>query len=86
MRLVIIRLLLFFVPFAVYVAFRLVFPGKPKEAFAPWTLLTIAGLLLVVGSFVWLGLTQGESTAGRYVPPHMVDGKIVPGHVEKTHP
>jgi hypothetical protein len=30
-----------------------------------------------------LGLTEGESTEGVYIPPHVVDGKIVPGHIEK---
>jgi hypothetical protein len=33
---------------------------------------------------VYLGLTEGEGTKGTYVPAHAVDGKVIPGHVEKT--
>jgi hypothetical protein len=44
----------------------------------------IAGLALVAASFVYLGLTEGDSTTGKYVPAHVVNGKVVPGHVEKT--
>jgi hypothetical protein len=31
---------------------------------------------------VALALIGGEPTTGQYVPPHVIDGKIVPGHVE----
>jgi hypothetical protein len=84
MRLLISRILLFLLPFALYYAFLLLSPSVPQRKFTPWVALVIAGLVLVAGSFVYLGLTQGESTSGRYVPAHVVDGKIVPGHVEKT--
>ena len=38
--------------------------------------LFVSGLALVVASFVYVGLTEGESTQGRYVPPHVVNGKV----------
>jgi hypothetical protein len=83
MRILVMRVLLFFTPFAVYFAFLLLSRRLPQKDRAPWTMLVITGLALVVASFVWLGLTEGETTSGRYVPPHMEAGRIVPGHVEQ---
>jgi len=37
---------------------------------------------VLAASFVIVGLTEGETTRGAYIPPHMQDGHIVPGHVE----
>jgi hypothetical protein len=84
-RILLLRALLFAVPFAIYGAYLLLSRARsivPTHD-TPWTLLFISGLGLVVVSFVYVGLTEGESTQGRYVAPHVVNGKIVPGHVEK---
>jgi len=86
-RILLLRALLFAVPFALYGAYLLLSRARsivPTHD-TPWTLLFISGLGLVVASFVYVGLTEGESTQGRYVPPHAVNGRIVPGHVEKDH-
>jgi hypothetical protein len=84
-RIVLIRLLLFAVPFAIYGAYLLLARARSivPQHDTPWTYLFIAGLSLVVVSFIYVGLTEGETTKGRYVPPHVVNGKVVPGHVEK---
>jgi uncharacterized membrane protein len=84
MRFLVTRMALFLLPFVVYFAFVLLFPVVSPRKLTPWIALVIAGLVLVAGSFVWLGLTEGWTTNGRYVAAHVVDGKIVPGHVEKT--
>jgi hypothetical protein len=84
-RILALRALLFAVPFAIYGMYLLVSRARsivPTHD-TPWTVLFVSGLALVVASFVYVGLTEGESTQGRYVPPHVVNGKIVPGHVEK---
>jgi Family of unknown function (DUF6111) len=84
-RVLAVRVLLFAVPFAIYGAYLLVSRARsivPTHD-TPWTALFISGLALVVASFIYVGLTEGESTQGRYVPPHVVNGKVVPGHVEK---
>jgi hypothetical protein len=84
-RILLLRALLFAVPFAIYGAYLLLSRSRsivPTHD-TPWTLLFISGLALVVVSFLYVGLTEGESIQGRYVPPHVVNGKIVPGHVEK---
>jgi hypothetical protein len=84
-RVLLLRALLFAVPFAIYGAYLLVSRARsivPTHD-TPWTALFISGLALVAASFIYVGLTEGESTQGRYIPPHVVNGKIVPGHVEK---
>ncbi len=49
----------------------------------PWLWLAAAGvgLLVLVLIMVAVGFGRSADTA-HYVPPHNVDGKIVPGHVE----
>jgi hypothetical protein len=83
MRILVIRVLLFLTPFALYFAFLFFSRRLPQKDRAPWTTLIITGLALVVASFIWLGFMEGETTNGRYVPPHMEAGRIVPGHVEQ---
>ncbi|HEY1710409.1 MAG TPA: DUF6111 family protein [Rhizomicrobium sp.] len=86
MRTVLLRALLFLLPFVLFgiYAFLLGQRGSARPA-TPWTLLFVIGLGLVAVSFVIVGLTEGETTRGVYVPPHMSHGQIVPGHVE-PHP
>jgi hypothetical protein len=79
-----IRMLLFAVPFAVYGLYYLLSQGSQTQRSTPWTTLFITGLALVAASFIYVGLTEGEPTSGQYVPPHVVNGVIVPGHVEKA--
>ena len=85
-RMLAVRALLFATPFAIYAVYFLLSRGSAGQAArpTPWTALFIAGLSLVAASFVYVGLTEGESTSGVYVPPHVVNGVIVPGHVEKA--
>ncbi len=84
MRSAFLRALLFLLPFALFTlyAFLIQRRGHARPA-TPWTLLFVAGLGLVIASFVLLALTEGETTKGVYVSPHLVNGKIVPGHVEQ---
>ena len=74
----------FFIPFAAYFGYlalsRSWTPGPWTNH--PWMLLTIAGLLLVIASFLWWRFTSVAPTTGLYVAPHMVNGKVVPGYVQ----
>ncbi|HTP76682.1 MAG TPA: DUF6111 family protein [Rhizomicrobium sp.] len=84
-RIILERLLLFAVPFLLYGAYLLLLRLRPASGAAqstPWTMLFIAGLSLFALSFVVWGLNEGEPTTGRYVAPHLVNGKIVPGYVQ----
>ena len=85
-RMLAVRALLFAIPFAIYgIYYYLSTRALARNAHpTPWTALFVAGLSLVALSFVYVGLTEGESTSGVYVPPHVVNGVIVPGHVEKA--
>jgi hypothetical protein len=84
-RIILERLLLFAVPFALYGVYLLLMRLRPPSGAAPitpWTILFISGLSLFALSFVVWGFTEGEPTVGRYVAPHLVNGKIVPGYVQ----
>jgi hypothetical protein len=84
-RIILERLLLFAVPFALYSIYVALMQLRPPAATArqtPWTMLFIAGLSLFALSFVLWGITEGEPTTGHYVAPHLVNGKVVPGYVQ----
>jgi hypothetical protein len=84
MRLIWVRVLLFLLPFAGYFVFYAVSRRVPRRVLMVWISLTIAGLVLVAGSLVYAGLVDGDTPHGRYVPARVVNGTIVPGHVEKA--
>jgi hypothetical protein len=72
-------------PFALYGLYLLLERLRPETPAHkhPWTGLFIAGLSLFALSFLVWGLTEGDTEKGVYVAPHVVDGTIVPGHIEK---
>jgi heme/copper-type cytochrome/quinol oxidase subunit 3 len=83
-RLLLERLLLFMVPFALYAIYlrlRTKDESTPTQPH-PWTVLFISGLVLVAVSFLYLGATGGTGQRGIYVPPRVEDGRVVPGRVE----
>ena len=76
----------FAVPFAVWGLYVLLMyhARRRPPPRTPWTSLFIAGLALVALSFIVLGFTEGYPSSGTYIAPHVVNGKIVPGTVEKN--
>ena len=88
-RRLLLDVVLFLLPFLLYAIYWRVLGyavAQRKERAHPWTFLTAAGLLLVILSFVWWGLTSGEPTTGAYVPPHLEDGEVVPGQFLPDQP
>lgn len=81
LRLVIEEVALFLVPFVLF-GLLLVLQRKNILRLDSWSSaslgLTTAGLLLVIGYFLFIGLFSARNT-GAYVPPHMEDGRPVPG-------
>lgn len=62
--------------------------GRPELAGAgmpwrglPWAWLAVAGVALVALMLVALSVGLGEGQQGTYVPPHVKDGRIVPGRI-----
>ncbi len=83
MRQAILRALLFLLPFALFAIYAALIKGRSgARPTTPWTLLFVVGLGLVIASFVIVGLTEGLPANGTYIPPHMENGHVVPGHVE----
>lgn len=83
-RPVLTEILLFVTPFAVYALFLyatragVLHPESwPPKALA-W--LTIAAVVLMVAGFVVLSQLDYHPPGSTYVPPHMEDGKLIPGH------
>jgi heme/copper-type cytochrome/quinol oxidase subunit 3 len=77
---------LFLAPFAAYAVFLLATRAGALDPTA-WSLrilawLTIAALVLMVGSFVVIAQFSGAPPNSTYVPAHMEDGKFVPGRMK----
>lgn len=78
------EVLLFLAPFAAYALYLwltdLGWRAPDRWHGVPLAWLVGTGLALVAASLVIAALTGGYSTTGTYVPAHMEDGKLVPGH------
>lgn len=78
--------LAFFVaPFAIYVVYLLARGRHPlKPAHWPNATvvgLTIAGLAVAIAGMLYFGFAANRQT-GAYVPAHVENGKVIPGHFE----
>lgn len=75
----------FVAPFVAYVVYLLVRCRHPlKPVHWPGSAvvsLTIAGLLIAVAGMLWFGFGARRQT-GAYVPAHVENGRVVPGHFE----
>lgn len=86
-RVVLINLLLFLLPFAIYMGFVMFRqPGRTQDEIwrdAPILWLMGAGTALVIGVMVFFVSFNREPTDGTYRPAEIRDGKIVPGQIER---
>ncbi|MFL5045445.1 MAG: DUF6111 family protein [Xanthobacteraceae bacterium] len=82
-RPVLTELALFLMPFVLYAIFLLATRADVLHpdswSWATIASLTIAALVLVVGSFVVIAQFSGAPPGSTYVPAHIEDGKFVPG-------
>jgi heme/copper-type cytochrome/quinol oxidase subunit 3 len=83
-RRILFEVLLFLLPFALYLLYLRMSANDEKATprAHPWTTLFISGLVLVAASFIIWGVTEGAGEKGTYVPPHVVNGQVVPGRVD----
>ena len=52
----------------------------------PWVWLGVAGVALAAVVLFVVTVHFGTATPGVYVPPHVENGQIVPGHIEPAKP
>jgi hypothetical protein len=70
----------FLAPFLVFYAYRLlVTQGQGFLERTPWYALIACGVALACLSLISLAFTGGWQPGGEYVPPHVEDGRVVPG-------
>ncbi|NJM36103.1 MAG: hypothetical protein HC850_17030 [Rhodomicrobium sp.] len=86
-RIILVNLLLLLLPMIVYFSYIYLRRGDKQDqeivADAPifWLLAAGASLMLIV--LVVFGQWEEGDPQGRYVPPQVRDGVIVPGHIEQ---
>jgi uncharacterized protein DUF6111 len=68
-------------PTTIYVLWR-VLAGKQINIPTAWVWLAVAGLVLASSTLVLVSVDFGEPKNGQYVPPHVSNGGVVPGHIE----
>ena len=86
MRIFLQAVLPFLLPTAVFVLW-VVFSQRPDHgasvveriARGPWFWIVVVGFVLFAAGLGWMA-QEGDAPGGTYVPPHMEDGRIVPGH------
>ncbi len=76
-----------FIPILIYVAWLAHRRRKAKKAGIElesitkgtlfWTI--IASILIAIGCFLYYGLSSQENAGVRYIPPHVENGKLIPG-------
>jgi len=85
-RRILFDVLLFLLPFALYGLYWRFSAKSGRPTAHPWNYLLISGLVLVAASFVVWGVTEGAGQQGVYVPAHVENGRVIPGHVERLPP
>ncbi len=80
------EIILFLAPFVLYAVFLWATKAGVMDL-KSWPLsrlawLTIAALVLVVGSFIYFAHFTGAPPGSTYVPAHMENGKFVPGQTK----
>jgi hypothetical protein len=60
--------------------------ASPPWRSLPWVWLGLAGVALAALVLFVVTVHFGTATPGVYVPPHVENGQIVPGHIEPPKP
>ena len=50
---------------------------------APWLLISLSGLTVLIIGMIALGLFAGEETGGVYIPSHIENGEVVKGRIDR---
>lgn len=90
LRVLLLKLWPVFIPLGFYLLWRFILSRRTttqrriaehiEESLLFWAVLT--SLALLIGSLIWWGMNQEtDQRSGQYMPPKVVDGELVPGHV-----
>ncbi|GGE39995.1 hypothetical protein GCM10007276_16650 [Agaricicola taiwanensis] len=81
LRVVLIQLALFLLPFAVFVLWRLLRRRQMRDGMNVKVLFfsAMAGAVLSIAFLIVFGQGDAAPPGARYVPPHMENGTYVPG-------
>ncbi len=60
--------------------------AAPKLEQGPWPLLFFLGAVFALAVLGTTALIRGGSPDETYVPPHLENGELVPGHLEPKKP
>ncbi|MBX3455687.1 DUF6111 family protein [Ferrovibrio sp.] len=73
---------LLLLPFVLYFLYlwRVRRAGKEGPETTPWFMLSLAGLVLMIGSFAVVHV-MSDQPSGQYTPARLQDGRIVPGDI-----
>lgn len=89
MATILIRLLLFILPFIIFFFIMRLLKRRIKEGDTDEPELerkigyaSLGGIIVLVAGILYILITSESNTDQIYIPPHEVDGKIVPGHFE----
>ncbi len=74
------EILLFLLPFFAFWLWRRLNPQIEPGPIVP-VLLAVGAVCALAGG-LWYGLSRSMQGGTVYVPPHLEDGRIVPGHAE----
>jgi Family of unknown function (DUF6111) len=93
-RILFTYILPFLLPAAVYAAwvwYRTGYVARhggeaPRLERGPWPLLMFLGAVLAFAVLAVTALTRGGSPDETYVPPHLENGAMIPGHLEPKKP
>ena len=87
-RIVLLDIILFLLPFIIFAGWRWLIKGARGRheimSDAPLFGLLFLGIILGVTGLYFLGSHEKTGIEGRYHPPILKDGKIQPGHFEKS--
>ncbi len=87
-RIVLFDVVLFLLPFIVYAGWRWLIHGERGHreimSDAPVFAMLFLGIVLGVAGLFFLASRETAPTEGRYQPPVLEDGKVRPGHFDRS--
>jgi hypothetical protein len=79
LRVVVINLFFFLLPFMLYYIWAKL--AKKEQGDTPFLWLLAAGIVLMIVAISFFIQLETGSPGDRYIPPHYVDGELVPGQI-----